>query len=65
MGSYGMGLDPKSSVVDSPGQHHQIRNLSVIDNSCFLADIGTKPQLSIYALAAKLASQLATRLKFG
>lgn len=65
MGGCAMGIDPKSSVVDPTGQHHQISNLNVIDGSCFPTSIGSNPQLSIYALAAKLSSQLATRLKFG
>ena len=65
MGGCTMGTHPESSVVNQQGQHHQIRNLSVIDGSCFPTSIGANPQLSIYAIAAKLATQLATRLKFG
>lgn len=65
MGGCAMGTSPKSSVIDPSGQHHQIRNLSVIDGSCFPTSIGANPQLSIYAIAAKLATQLASRLKFG
>ena len=65
MGGCAMGNNPKTSVVDQTGQHHQIRNLNIIDGSCFPTSIGANPQLSIYAIAAKLATQLATRLKFG
>lgn len=65
MGGCTMGNDPKHSVVNSEGRHHQINNLSVIDGSCFPTSIGANPQLSIYGLAAKLATQLASRLKFG
>lgn len=65
MGGCTMGTRPQDSVVDSTGQHHQIANLSIIDGSCFPTSIGANPQLSIYALAAKMATQLATRLKFG
>ncbi len=59
MGGCGMGGDPQTSVVDSNGNHHQIENLTVIDGSLFPTSLGVNPQLSIYAIAAKLASQLA------
>jgi len=65
MGGCGMGLDPRNSVVNGHGEHHQIENLNVIDGACFPTSIGSNPQLSIYGLAAKQASHLATRLKFG
>jgi len=65
MGGCGMGSDPKQSVVNGHGEHHQIENLNVIDGACFPTSIGANPQLSIYGLAAKQATQLATRLKFG
>jgi choline dehydrogenase-like flavoprotein len=35
----------------------------VLDGSLFPTSIGANPQLSIYALVAKLASGLATKLK--
>jgi len=62
MGGCGMGEDPKTSVVSSAGQHHQIENLSVMDGSTFPTSIGANPQLSIYGLVAKQASALAARL---
>jgi len=62
MGGCGMGEDPGTSVVNSRGRHHQISNLSVIDGACFPTSIGANPQLSIYALAAKMSSQLASEL---
>lgn len=65
MGGCAMGTSAKSSVINPDGVHHQIRNLSIIDGSCFPTSIGANPQLSIYAIAAKLATQLASRLKFG
>jgi choline dehydrogenase-like flavoprotein len=65
MGGCAMGTSPETSVVNQFGEHHQIRNLNIIDGSCFPTSIGANPQLSIYALAAKLATHLATRLKFG
>jgi choline dehydrogenase-like flavoprotein len=59
------GDDPKSAVVGSTGRHHQIVNLSVMDGSLFPTSLGANPQLSIYALAAKLASKLASLLAPG
>src|SRR5690606_14646627 len=62
MGGCAMGEDPRGAVVDSLGRHHQLKNLSIHDGSLFPTSIGANPQLSIYALAAKLASLLAERL---
>jgi choline dehydrogenase-like flavoprotein len=62
MGGCGMGEDEKQSVVDSKGAHHQLENLTVIDGSIFPTSLGVNPQLTIYSIAAKLASQLATSL---
>ena len=39
-----------------------IANLSVHDGSLFPTSIGANPQLSIYGLVTRLASQLATEL---
>ncbi|MCU1718457.1 GMC family oxidoreductase [Pseudomonas sp. 5P_3.1_Bac2] len=63
MGGCAMGEDPQQAVCDSLGRHHQLANLSIHDGSLFPTSIGANPQLSIYALTAKLASQLAERLK--
>lgn len=63
MGGCAMGEDPRTSVVNSLGEHHQIRNLNVIDASTFPTSIGANPQLSIYAMAARQASHLASRLQ--
>jgi choline dehydrogenase-like flavoprotein len=63
MGGCSMGEDPRTSVVNSDGEHHHIHNLSIIDGSTFPTSIGANPQLSIYAMAAKQATRLASRLK--
>ena len=62
MGGCAMGEDPKRSVVDSRGRHHQLENLSVLDGSLFPTSVGANPQLSIYAIVARLASSLASEL---
>lgn len=62
MGGCGMGADPRTSVINEDGYHHQIANLSVIDGSAFPTSIGANPQLSIYGLANRQATLLAEKL---
>lgn len=63
MGGCPMGADERSSVVSPAGRHHQLRNLSVHDGSIFPTSLGANPQLTIFALAARLATGLAASLK--
>jgi len=58
-----MGADPRRAVVDLDGRHHLLRNLYVMDGSLFPTSVGANPQLSIYAIAARLATGLAVQLK--
>ncbi|MEP6942928.1 MAG: GMC family oxidoreductase [Betaproteobacteria bacterium] len=58
MGGCALGPDAARAVVDTRGRHHQLDNLYVIDGSLFPTSVGANPQLSIYAIAAKLASAL-------
>lgn len=60
MGGAAMSDDPKRGVTDSNGKFHHLDNLYVMDGSLFPTSIGSNPQLSIYGLVYKLASQLAT-----
>ncbi len=62
MGGCGMGEDPKQSVVDSTGKYHHLAGLHVLDGSLFPTSIGANPQLSIYGVVAKLATQLGESL---
>jgi choline dehydrogenase-like flavoprotein len=59
MGGCGMGADPKRSVVDSDGKHHQLANLWIFDGSVFPTSLGVNPSLTIYAMAARQATRLA------
>jgi choline dehydrogenase-like flavoprotein len=63
MGGAPMGPDPRRAVIDTTGRHHHLANLHVIDGSIFPTSIGANPQLSIYAIAARLAAGLATSLR--
>ena len=62
MGGCAMGSDPRTSVVDESGRHHQVANLSIHDGSIFPTSIGANPQLSIYGITARLATGLARSL---
>ena len=62
MGGCGMASDPARGVVRPDGVHWQIDNLSVHDGSLFPTSIGANPQLSVYGIVNKLATQLAKRL---
>jgi len=62
MGGCPMGPEPRRAVVDERGRHHHVANLSVHDGSVFPTSIGANPQLSIYAHAARMASELAGAL---
>jgi len=62
LGGCAMGKDPRRTVVNGEGRHHQLANLAVIDGSVFPTSVGVNPGLSIYALAARQATRLAERL---
>jgi choline dehydrogenase-like flavoprotein len=62
MGGCGMAGRPELGVVRPDGRHWQLQNLSVHDGSIFPTSIGANPQLSVYGLANKLATQLARDL---
>jgi choline dehydrogenase-like flavoprotein len=63
MGGCPMGKDARISVVNEAGRHHQVANLSVHDASVFPTSLGANPQLTIYALAARMSTGLAQALK--
>jgi choline dehydrogenase-like flavoprotein len=62
MGGCALGPDPRRAAVDPAGRYHHLTNLYVQDGSLFPTSIGANPQLSIYGLAARLASGLAAEL---
>ena len=62
MGGCSMGDAPSRSVTDSRGRFHLLDNLSIFDGSLFPTSIGANPQLSVYALTARLAAQLAEHM---
>jgi choline dehydrogenase-like flavoprotein len=62
MGGCGMAADERLGVARPDGLHWQVENLSIHDGSLFPTSIGANPQLSIYGLVNRLATQLARRL---
>ena len=62
MGGCPIGPDVRRAAVDPTGRYHHLDNLYVLDGSLFPTSVGANPQLSIYAVTAKLASGLVAKL---
>jgi hypothetical protein len=62
MGGCAMAGAQHDGVTDSDGRYRGLANLSVHDGSLFPTSIGANPQLSIYGITARLASDLALAL---
>jgi ornithine carbamoyltransferase len=56
MGGCPLGAYPRHAVVDTAGRYHHLANLYVLDASLFPTSLGANPQLSIFAIAARLSS---------
>ena len=65
MGGCPIGSDARRAAVDVNGRLHGLANVYVMDGSLFPTSIGANPQLSIYAIAARLADGLATTMTTG
>ena len=59
LGTCRMGADPRTSVVDSNCQSHDIKGLFVIDGSVMPTSLGVNPQVTILSIAEKSAEWLA------
>jgi choline dehydrogenase-like flavoprotein len=62
MGGMRMGTDPRSSVTDGTGRHHQLDNLFVADGSVFPTSGGHNPTLTIMATALRNSRRWAQSL---
>jgi choline dehydrogenase-like flavoprotein len=58
MGTARMGRF-EEGVIDSWGEHHDVRNLFVADGSIFPTCVGVNPQVSIMAFATRTAERIA------
>jgi choline dehydrogenase-like flavoprotein len=63
IGGAAMGSDPKTSVVNAHCHLHDVPNVYVVDASVFPSSSEKNPTLTIMALAARAAENIATRLK--
>ena len=59
LGTTRMGSDPATSVVDAFGRMHGVENLVIADSSVFATGSGYGPTLTLVALAARAAGDLA------
>jgi choline dehydrogenase-like flavoprotein len=62
-GTCRMGNDPKTSVVNSYCQSHDVDNLFVTDGSVFVTDAGFNPSLTIQAIAFRAADYMKAQRK--
>jgi choline dehydrogenase-like flavoprotein len=61
-----MGQDPRRSVVNKFCQTHDIPNVFVMDNSCFVTQGGgDSPSLTIQALALRASDYIIDQAKKG
>ncbi|MBS1807844.1 MAG: GMC family oxidoreductase [Acidobacteria bacterium] len=65
VGTVRMGKSPKTSVLNSYCQSHDIKNLFVVDASCFTTFPEKNPTLTIAAIAVRSARYLAEQRRKG
>lgn len=58
-GTCRMGADPQQSVVKANGETHDVAGLYVADASLLPTSIIVNPQITVYALATRIARQMA------
>jgi choline dehydrogenase-like flavoprotein len=64
-GTVRMGKDPRKSVLNPYCQAHDVKNLFVVDGSCFVTFPEKNPTLTIMALAVRTARHIASEAKSG
>jgi choline dehydrogenase-like flavoprotein len=62
LGTARMGEDPDTSVVNSWGRTHDVKNLFIIDGSLFVTSGGVNPTSTIQALSLYIAHTIKKRL---
>jgi choline dehydrogenase-like flavoprotein len=63
LGSSRIALDPRDGVVDPWGKTHELDGVYVADGSVVPTSIGVNSQLTIMAMAARIAWRLRDKLK--
>ncbi len=64
-GTARMGNDPRTSVLNPFCQAHDVKNLFVVDGSCFVTFPEKNPTLTIMALAVRTARYMASEVRKG
>jgi choline dehydrogenase-like flavoprotein len=65
MGTARMGHDPKTSVLNSHNQAHDVANLFVTDGACMTGCAAQNPSLTYMALTARACDYAVTQMKAG
>jgi choline dehydrogenase-like flavoprotein len=65
MGTARMGSNPKTSVLNSFGQAHDVKNLFVVDGSQMVSATCLEPTITIMALAARDCDHLIEEFRRG
>lgn len=65
VGTARMGADPRTSVLNPYCRTHDVKNLFVVDGSCFVTFPEKNPTLTIMALAVRTARHLASEVRKG
>jgi len=65
MGTARMGLDPKTSVLNSFNQMHDVKNVFITDGSCMTSSATQNPSLTYMALTARACDYAVNQLKKG
>ena len=65
VGTARMGDDPKKSVLNKWNQTHDIRNLLVVDGSCFVTCGWQNPTMTIVSVSMRASEHLAEEMKKG
>lgn len=63
VGTCRMGDDPKRSVLNKWNQSHDIKNLFVVDGSCFTSAGWQNPTMTILALSMRASEHLAEQMR--
>lgn len=63
LGSCRMGSAPDHSVVDPDGQSWELSHLYVADSSIIPSSLGVNPQVTVMAMATRIAWKLAERIR--
>ena len=65
MGTARMGRDPKTSVLNSWNQAHDIKNLFMTDGACMVSSACVNPSLTYMALTARACDYAVNQMKRG